>query len=776
MHAADVLEFSAILSRLQTHCETALGADLAADLEPSFDAPEIWASLDLTRQAHDVVATGTPPSLRPVHDLRAAVMVAAKGGSMHGQDLYDVGGALAAMRATKSFLTSKRGEAPRLWAFAESMPEQPRLEERLVASLEPNGDVKDGASPVLGDLRRKVRSATARIQERIQSYATGKTRDLLSDPIFTVRDGRYVVPLKAENRGKIKGVVHDTSATGATLFVEPEEILQMGNALREIETAIRTEIIRILADLSAKVGAVANEIVGGIEACAHLDLAYAKSKLGFEMKGSLPQPLKGHRIELQGARHPLLDPQIAVPLDIALGIGDSVLVTGPNTGGKTVAIKAVGLAVLMAQSGLLPPAINVRLGPFTQVWADIGDEQSLQQSLSTFSGHLKNIAEALKGLKTGALALLDEVGAGTDPAEGAALARAIVQAMHDRGATVLASTHYGELKAFAFSADGFKNAAMEFDSKSLRPTYRLTMGAAGSSHAMKIAERYGIPAAIVASAKDGLSEQQQDVAAMLEKLDQAQRLARKAQGDADRRMAELKIVEERAAKKLVEADEVRRTVHSKGAEAIEAMLRELRLEASALFEELKSSALDPKVQESVRRRLKELQEAGREIAGEIQPQKVQTVLTSSLESGMQVKLDGYTQIGTLLTVPKDGVATVQMGILKMTVPLAEIRPVGKSQPEPKKASTNIRLERALNASTEIHLRHMRAEEAERDLEKFIDDAVLGGLHAIRIVHGKGEGVLRSVTRDVLRRHPHIDSFRDGEPGEGGHGVTVAKFK
>jgi DNA mismatch repair protein MutS2 len=683
------------------------------------------------------------------------------------------------MRMFRTFLQPLRESMPILFPYAEALPEHRKVEDQLVESLEPDGSVRDAASAQLSTLRQRKKSAASRIIERVQAYTTGRTRELLSDPIYTVRDGRYVIPLKAENRGKIRGIVHDTSASGQTIYLEPADVLDLGNALREVEAAERAEEQRILTALSGKVGGVAPDILGGLEAAAQLDMHFAKARLGYEMKGSLPNRVEGSAfIQVQGGRHPLLDPEIAVPLDLAVGKGSSVLITGPNTGGKTVSIKTVGLFVLMAQTGMLPPAIDIRLAPFTQVWADIGDEQSLQQSLSTFSGHIRNISAALTGLKDGALVLLDEIGAGTDPAEGAALATAILRDMSSRGAAILASTHYGELKAFAYNTPGFVNAAMEFDPKSLRPTYRLIMGAPGASHALRIAERYGIPPEIVEHAREGLGDQAQDVARMMERLEQAQRQARIAQGEADRRTQELRRAEQRAARKLEEADEIRKTANSKANEVIEAALREIRLEASRLFDELKKAPVDPRVQERVRKGLRELDEVGRDFAAEFvpKPKRAAGAAVGALRKGATVRLEGYTQVGTLLEDPRDDSVQVQLGPLKMTVPVHRLHPVDKPSGTLVKPRANIRLQKAISATTEIMLINKRAEDATRELERFVDDAMLAGIPSVRIVHGKGEGILRKVTHEFLKGHPGVANFRDGEPAEGGAGVTIATFQ
>lgn len=772
MHALKVLEFDAIRHRLAHQCETTIGAASAEAIKPAFVAEDVWSTLEDTKQAMDALAKHLVPGLSGLRDVRDGLKRAAKGGVLGGQELVMVAEALSASRNLKAFLDSRRDDLPALARFAPALFEKRDVEGALLDALEGSGDLKDHASPTLASLRQRKKGASSRILERIQSYTTGRTRELLSDPIYTVRDGRYVIPLKAENRGKIKGIVHDASSTGHTIFVEPEEIVQLSNALREIESAERVEEHRILAALSERVGTIGPDLRGSIETGAVVDLIFAKARLGYDLKGVIPDRMHGFGIEVQRGRHPLLDPDAVVPLDLVVTIEKSVLITGPNTGGKTVAIKAIGLFVLMAQCGIPIPAAHAKLAPFTQMWADIGDEQSLEQSLSTFSGHLKNIAEAIKWLKRGALVLLDEVGAGTDPAEGAALAKAILVEIHRKGGVVLASTHYGELKEFAYSHEAFQNAAMEFDSKTLRPTYRLLMGAPGASQALRIAERYGIPKEVVEQAKITLGAEKQDLALMLERLEQAQKLARLAQSEADRRSDELKKAEERAKRKLAEADEIRRTAHDRANETIEGALRELRLQAEELFDQLRKAPEDDRIKERVRKGLKGIQEEGHALSARFAP-STRPGTSHAIAKGMTVKIAGYTLPGAVLDEPKDGKVLVQSGALKIHVPVASLTPV--ADVGVRKPKTNVRLQKAMTATSELHLRNMRFEDAEQLLHKFVDDAVLAGLAGVRIVHGKGEGILRKMTQDYLKKNPNVRSFRDGEPAEGGQGVTIADF-
>lgn len=771
-----VLEFDAVLDQLARHCDTELAREDALKLTPTGDPVEVWSHLDDTQEAYDLLGQGTPPSLVAVQDRRPQLVRAQKGGVLGGVELAQIADSATAMRSLRQFLLPKREAFPRLCASAEHLPNLPDLERALNNAIDGAGEVRDSASQSLGTLRQRKRGLQAKLIERVQAY-TSRNRELLSDPIYTVRDGRYVIPVKAEHKNKIRGIVHDTSASGQTVYVEPEDVLHLGNQVREAEAAEKAEVTRILTKLSAIVGTHAEDLELGLAMASRLDLIFAKAKLAFEQKAGMPLKSETPGLIVEAGRHPLLELQgtKVTPLDIEVGMGSrALLITGPNTGGKTVAIKAVGLFVLMAQSGLFIPARMARLGVFSQVWADIGDEQSLQQSLSTFSGHLKNIAAAIKGLQPGALVLFDEIGAGTDPAEGAALAKAILSHLVDGGAIIVASTHYGELKAFAYETDGFTNAAMEFDPKSLQPTYRLLMGSPGASHALKIAERYGIPRSVVERAKTLLDESQAEVGRMLEKLELAERRARIAQGEADRRLHELKAAERKAEAKLAEAEEIRRTVHARAQEAIEGTLRELRLEANALFEELKK-AVDEKKLADIRGKLKALQTKGQSKAEEY---RTPTAITETpvLEKGMLVRVAGYRQDGTVLDLLADDIALVQIGPLKLKLAQAALTPIHAPAKRPVKASVKMGLERAMHAETELHLRALRAEDALIELQKFIDDSVLAGLHQVRIVHGKGGGILRQVTHDYLRRCRDVQSYREGEPGEGGQGVTIAVLK
>ena len=746
-----------------------MGSEIALSLQPSFAEQEIWEQLDQTAEAFDLLGTNPPPNINGVHDVRGPLKLASKGAMLGGNEIYQIGYAHSAIRTMREYL--EKAQTQKIEFIG--LESDPKIEREILFAFESDGSIKDEASPALGELRRKKRTAQARIIERIQAYTSGPNRDLLSDPIYTVRQGRYVIPLKAEYKGRIKGIIHDTSATGSTIFLEPDDVLNAANAARQIETQEREEEKRLLTLFSRKVGNIATITIGALTELGKVDITFAKARLGAEMRAQVPIRTSGHHIEVKSGRHPLLDPNSVIPTDIELGGEQSVLITGPNTGGKTVAIKAVGLFVAMMQSGLLPPALHCRFGHFTQLWADIGDEQSIEQSLSTFSAHLKNIASALNNLKHGALILLDEIGAGTDPAEGAALAQSILLEFQSKGGTVLASTHYGELKAFAFSTEGFINASMEFDQKTLRPTYRLILGAAGASQALRIAERYGIQPHVVERAKEGLSTQQRDIAEMLQNLENAQKQARAAQSEADRKLSELKQLEAVAERKLQDAEDIRKRANERAKDAIDSELRNIRIEAEELFEQVKKGK--GTVQDA-REKIRAIDHKGKHLAKPFQPKKTVESTQVALKKGDHVSVLGFQQNGVLLEDPSGREVLVQMGIAKMKIDIRKLIPTGAKPTQATSNKHKLSLNKTMNARTEITLRHKRAEEAIQELERFIDDALLGNVPWVRIVHGKGEGVLRQVTQEFLRKHKDVKSVRDGDATEGGQGVTIATFK
>ncbi|MCG9895673.1 MAG: endonuclease MutS2 [Fimbriimonadaceae bacterium] len=782
MHALQVLEFPEVLAGLSRQAETSVGRARALDLTPTFDPEVMRILLAQTEEAVDLLEGG-PVSLRGVHDLVEKLSLVGRGAVLDGESLHRIGELLRVGREVQDRLRGRRDRSPQLARLSDRMHQNRKLETRLADSLESDGSVRSEASPALASARERRAGLARRLTERIQAYTTGRFRDLLSDPVVTQRSGRQVIPLKAENRGKIRGIVHDTSASGATIYLEPEDVVRTGNELREAEAAERTEVERVLRRLSEMTAEESAALTESLEALAELDVVLAKARLGSVMQAVVPGLLSTPGCVLKNARHPLLEPRVAVPLSLSLGAeAKAILITGPNTGGKTISIKTVGLAAAMAQCGMMVPADEARIGCFRQIWADIGDEQSLQQSLSTFSAHIRNIALAVNGLEPGALVLLDEVGAGTDPAEGAALAQALLQDLKDRGALILASTHYGELKLFAGSTPGFVNAGMEFDRRTLRPTYRLMVGVPGSSQALHIASRYGMPERIIEAARARSEGSEQDLGRLIQSLEDSQRRARESQSRADRLSAELDRLRKATDKRLSEAEEARRTVRTRVADEMDEALRALRLEAEDIFAEVKRNPTPTGI-EKARKKLARLQEKGRGFVKDVRPKEAPAPSADPdrLVRGAQVRIDGIGQVGTVLEEPKRGKVQVQIGAMKMSVEIARLQlagppPARKSAPAAGQGVRRMMMEKSQQASTEINLISLRAEEAQSRLLKFLEDAVLGGLPWVRIVHGKGEGILRSLVEDTLRRDRNVVRFVDADSAQGGHGATVAYFE
>lgn len=776
-HALKAIEFALVLDMLAERCETEAAANAARALEPRSDPGQVQRLLEETSEARRLLETDVVASFSGLRDVGTAVDGARRGMQVPGEVLFRIYETLMTARKAHAYFMGKSAVAPTLAARAKRIVPQPDLERCISETVLPDGQVKDSASAELGRLRSRKAVLTARATERMQALCN-RYREVLSDAVVTQRSGRWCLPVRADHKGAVRGIVHDTSATGMTVFVEPEEVVAIGNEIREVQAQERHETERILRELSGLVGTRADEILDSLAACEELDLILAKARLSLDLRCVPPRISETPRLILRQARHPLISPDEVVATDLDVGQGyRCLLITGPNTGGKTVALKLAGLAAAMSQCGLHVPAADAVLSVFPQIWADIGDEQSLQQSLSTFSAHLRNIQRMLNSVEPGALVLLDEIGAGTDPTEGAALAKSILNHLLRVGALTLCSTHYGELKAFAYNTDGMQNASMEFDVESLRPTFRLRIGIPGASHALTIAQRYGIPAEILEEARAGLSVGQQEVMKMLEKLDLAQKQADTARADAERLSKELQ--EERRAlrERIREADEARRKARESVAEQMEAIRRELRAEAERLFEKLRTAAAPSRETEKARADLKALDAVAREFVEEMEEAPAPPAVGRTAAKGDTVRVRSYGQTGRVVSDPADGRVQVQVGALKLTVGLDDLEVVE----EPKKparptGTSRLALRRAVDISPELHLRKMRAEDALEELERYMDDALLAGLDRVRIVHGKGTGTLRKLVHEFLDRCPGVAGFRLGAVSEGGEGVTIAELK
>lgn len=748
---------------------------------PSFEPRVIRHRLTMTAEAIELARGSLPPELGAIRDVRQPVSLAGKEGQITGEDLYRIADTLRAIASFRKYLMAAKASGPTLWQLGEHLPYLPELANEIFSAVSSDGDVLDSASSELKKLRSQKSTQQKRIVSKLRAMVSGAYRPYLQEPIFTTRSGRYVLPIKAQYRGKVAGIVHDASASGQTLFVEPQSVIEEDDKLRITEAAEREEVSRILVKMSRAVGAQADQIITGVETASQLDVVFAQAYYAQDAHCTEPQLAAKAGLRVRAAHHPLLDRSTSVPITVSVGFdGKGLLITGPNTGGKTVTLKILGLYSLLIGCGVFPPADHVTYGPFSGVWADIGDEQSLQQSLSTFSGHLRNLAEIFAELKSDGLVLLDEVGAGTDPREGAALGMAILSEISARGAIVAASTHFGELKNFATSEKAFECAAMEFDVESLRPTYRLLPGAAGASHALEIARRYGVPDEVVSSAERYMGSEAMEERRKSSELDRELKRAREDSQKASMLREELEVEQEKLED---EREEVRAKVHkirARAEDALQEALIEVKRNYRELLDKLGEFAARGQITEAERL---EFVAAGQALPGPLESLEEEFAITEKpnseirFEQGDSVILTKTNRPGRVIQVLSNGMYQVQVGGIKLKVTGAEIVQGNPrraaSQPKPKLTS---RIQARIQAKTEIQLRRLRADEAVDALDRFFDEATLAGVDRVRIVHGKGEGVLRTLVQDFLRKRKDVKEFREGEAGEGGSGVTIVYFK
>ncbi len=778
----EILEFPTIRARLAELTSFDPSRRLAEGLVPSSDPIVVARSLDETDQARALRTERPEVGIGGAVDIGPAVERAARGGRLEPAQFLGIAETLdAAARLATQLAEDRR---PLLRDLARRLHGLPGLRATLARSFDPAGELLDTASPRLGALRAAVRVAYERLRRRLDSLVASELGSALQEPIVTLRNGRYVVPIRAEARSRVRGIVHDASASGQTLFVEPLVIVELGNAWREAQAAETEEVERILDELSALVGAHAPLLRETLEALATLDFWLAKARLAEALEAVRPEASGDGSLDLRGARHPGLGPT-AVPIDVRLGGEFSALViTGPNTGGKTVALRTIGLLALMHQAGLhIPAAPGSRLPVFTDVYADIGDEQSIAQSLSTFSGHLRRIIAIVERAGPGALVLLDELGAGTDPTEGSALAQAILDHLLSAGALVAATTHYAELKVYAHTTPRVRNAAVEFDLETLRPTYHLSIGLPGGSQAFAIAERLGLPSAIVEAARARLTEDERAFETTLARIRETEREVAAAL-DAARR------AQEEAASAIRSAEEERRraraereaTLAAARAEA-EAIVDRLRAELAAARRALERETLTlPRIDERIARAealLEGLPGAEPEPAAPPAGWRVGD-WARSRSGGWQGRIVAFDRRRRRASLEADG--------KRVTAAVGDLVPVGRPAAEvatslPTRPGAAVRgssparlgLERARRVASSLDLRGARVEDAVAVLERYLEDAALAGLREVTVVHGLGTGALRDAVRATASRHPLTAEVRAGRAGEGGDGVTIVTF-
>jgi DNA mismatch repair protein MutS2 len=792
-----VLEYSKILARLADFCDFSASAELARTLQPTADFDEALARLAETSEARTLLVT-SDLTIGGAHDIREQVDLAARGGVLDPKEMLDVQSTLVSMRNLRRFFDKHAEASPHLADIAIRLPAPAGLIEAIGACITDTGEVADNASPKLYDLRRQVRVAHDRLMARLQRYLTdASTASKLQDAVITQRDGRYVIPLRAEFKGQVKAIVHDQSSTGATLFVEPLAVVELNNDYREAQIAEQDEVRRILAELSSEVGALSGEIVPGVAALAELDLAFAKAKYADEIRANEPllHKITGKQpptaddypsIQLIHARHPLLDPETVVPITIDADPGTFALViTGPNTGGKTVTLKTVGLLAVMAQSGLhIPAQSGSELPCFQAVYADIGDEQSIEQSLSTFSGHITNIVHILKKADRRSLVILDELGAGTDPQEGAALARAILSHLLAQGITTFVATHYPELKTFAHTTSGVVNASLEFNVQTLRPTYKLTIGLPGRSNALAIAQRLGLPQEVIEAAKSEINPDDLRADKLIGDIHRQRKIAFKESEKAERSRSEARRLERNLNERLEKIEEERQKVLEQARAEGELEVEVLKTQLRMLKEELKKAHQPLEALKAIEEKVELVEE---QVEKKTKKQKTKNEKPSSLVNrplavGDKVLLRTLGTEGTITSLNEDE-AEVQAGPLRMRVRLDELK--RKAEETEMSQEKRVRSERsdsstrhsslAPSPGIELDLRGQRAEDALDMLDRYLEKAYMSGLPFVRIIHGKGTGKLRQEVRAALKDHPQVASFEEGGPKEGGEGVTVVKL-
>jgi DNA mismatch repair protein MutS2 len=785
------LEFPEVLGHLARQASFSAGAELALALEPSPVLAEVQQRLQETREARYLLDSQGGLSLGGAHAIRPLVDTARRGGLLSPNDLLDITGTLRAGRRVQRILERLHGQAPRLADVAARIEPCEGLAAEINGAISEQGEVVDHASEKLARVRREMRTAQERLMDKLNRILTNpRNTPYLQEALLTQRGGRYVIPIKAEFKGRIPGIVHDTSGSGATLFIEPLSAVEMGNRWRELQIEEAKEIERILAGLAARVAGLADELAWTVEALADLDLAMAKGRYASLVGATEPQLIAfrgrppagsagtsetGYRLDLRQARHPLLDPARVVPIDVTLTREQFALViTGPNTGGKTVSLKTVGLMAAMAQAGMhLPVAEGSAIPVFEGIYADIGDEQSIEQSLSTFSSHLTNIVAILDRADDRSLVLLDELGAGTDPVEGSALARAILTHLLGRRCTTLVATHFSELKLYAHSTPGVENASLEFDLETLSPTYRMQIGLPGRSNAFAIAERLGLPSSIVHAARELVSPEDLEAESLLAEIQSAHRETVAARDEAVRARRQATEQERRLNARLAGIESERASILAEARAEVRHRLAELEQEIESLRSEMaeqqRGRTLGEEWLAQARARLAEQEKKAPPPPPP--PEEGSIRLEGEIEVGDTVWVQGLSTTGEV-TALEDGTAEVQVGAFGVRVAKRDLERRTRRQKGETQKHT-LRAETHPAPAVELDLRGQRVEEVLPVLEKYLDDAFLSGMPFVRIIHGKGTGTLRQAVQQVLRSHPLVKSYRAGEQGEGGSGVTIA---
>lgn len=793
--AYKALEFNKILDKLAGYTENETVKDKILNIEQLSFSDAISAQRETTEAVTTLLKVGNPPVSLSVKTVTAYARRSEQSGILQISELLDISKFLYTARRIKQYLGETSDECVTLKGMGDNLITAKVLEDKINSCIISDEEIADDASAELSAVRRKIRSLNGKIKETLNNMIkSSHYKKFLQDPVITIRSERYVIPVKSENKSEIPGIVHDTSSSGATLFIEPMSVVNSNNEIRDLKNKEDQEIERILAELSSYVAENAHTIFVDYNILIQLDFIFCKGKLSLDMNATEPRMNKKGIIRLKKARHPLIDKQSVVANDIILGKEfDTLVITGPNTGGKTVTLKTIGLFSLMAASGLhIPAQDNSEVAIFKKIFADIGDEQSIEQSLSTFSSHMVNIVKILNSVDKNSLVLFDELGGGTDPTEGAALAIAVIEYLRSRGVTTVATTHYSELKIYALSTEGVENASCEFDINSLKPTYKLLIGIPGKSNAFAISRRLGLKEEIIDRANDFLSDEDIKFEDVITDIEESRAIVRKERDEAERTKRELKELRQQVEKDRIKLKENKARILEEAHREAKILVMDAKEEANRIIRDLEkireqshinSDNLNQKTAKA-RERLKKREETIDKAMERVKkPKKTYVDPPKDLKPGTTVKIVDMDQEATVLKVPdKDGKVKVQAGIIKMDVHITNLRKidnfseVSKAMADKYVKSTPVYVSKTKDVSTEIDVRGQILEEAVMNVEKFLDDCYLAGISPVNIIHGKGTGVLRSGIQDRLRSHKYVKSYRRGKYGEGEDGVTVVELK
>ena len=781
------LEYTKILKSLSECAKNDDAKTMAEELKPSSDFREVERALAETDAAVTMSLKFGSPEILRVEPVDGAIKRLDVGGALSAAELLNVARLLKCIRNLKRYTKEQTGVLEEY--FSELVSAKP-IEDEINRAIVSEDEIADAASPALANVRRKMKNAGAKIKDSLDSMVrSGHYQKFLMDNIVTMRNNRYVVPVKAEHRSEVPGIVHDMSASGSTVFIEPSSVVNANNELHELEIKEKAEIEKVLYELSNKVAEISEQVKYNYETLILIDFIFAKAKLALDMKAVCPKLNTDGKIKIVKGRHPLIDKSKIVPIDVRLGDDfDVLVVTGPNTGGKTVVLKTIGLFCIMTQAGLHIPANDESEMPvFDDIFADIGDEQSIEQSLSPFSSHMKNIVHIVENAGPNSLVLFDELGAGTDPVEGAALATAIIESIRLIGAKIVATTHYSELKLYALSTDGIENASCEFDVETLSPTYKLLIGVPGKSNAFAISKKLGLPDSIIERSKEKLSDENIKFEDVLGSIEENRVSAQKAREEQERMRREIEQLKDELQREREKIDKKKDKIYDNARAKAEKIIKQAQEDTERMLEEIKQLQKEKRNKEAVRAMEEVRKELKLKEKSNVRPKNRRSggvksnVNLNTLKLGSNVLIIDLNDKGTVLSINKDNqTAVIQVGIMKITAKISNLVVLEDekgSKPESyvaPKRSTGINT--AMSGKTEVDLRGMTIGEAELEVDKFLDESVLSGLSEVSLIHGKGTGALRAGIHEYLRHHPHVRKYRLGRFGEGDIGVTIVELK